>query len=181
LAFALAVPEVDSDKRFSGGAVKTKFHDVPTDVLNVTDQLLHTCIHGARWKFYSALSVGGGCSGNSDTSQPGIDWTRLIAQAQKRRLLLPLRKPSNISGPQLMLLCRRRFGIGSGISLCQKLSNLNTWSISVLPHVGLPYSIFVSAFTIGGRCNAAHKLIGFPRFLSTFGEEAFGKYHFTDV
>ena len=84
--------EVNSDKDFWEGAVETNFHDVPTHVLNATDQLLHTCIHGARWNYTPPFRWVADAMSILNTSHSEIDWDRLIAQARKRRLVLPLRE-----------------------------------------------------------------------------------------
>lgn len=84
--------EVDSDRDFWEGAVETKFHDVPTHVLNANDQLLHICIHGARWNYTPPFRWVADAAIILDTSLSEIDWNRLIAQARKRRLVLPLRE-----------------------------------------------------------------------------------------
>lgn len=85
--------ETDSDEDFWEEAVVAKFHDIPTHVLIPTDQLFHSCIHGAKWNYSpprfrwvadAAIIL--------NTAQSEIDWNRLIAQARKRRLVLPLRE-----------------------------------------------------------------------------------------
>jgi len=80
----------NADKDFWDGAVQTSVHDYTVHALNPADQLLHVCVHGAvrssiptiRWVADAALIM--------RTSQAEIDWDRLMAQAGKRRLLLPL-------------------------------------------------------------------------------------------
>ncbi|HXX81293.1 MAG TPA: nucleotidyltransferase family protein, partial [Thermodesulfovibrionales bacterium] len=84
--------EAGSDKDFWEGAVETEFHGVPTHVLNATDQLLHICIHGARWNAVPPFRWVADAAIILTTAQSEIDWDRLIAQAQKRRLVLPLRE-----------------------------------------------------------------------------------------
>lgn len=84
--------ERDSDNDFWEEAAETRFHDVPTRVLNATDQLLHTCIHGARWNYTPPFRWVADAVTILNTAQPQIDWNRLIAQARKRRLVLPLRE-----------------------------------------------------------------------------------------
>jgi hypothetical protein len=84
--------EVNSDKDFWEGAAETKFHDVPTSVLNATDQLLHTCIHGARWNYTPSFRWVADAAVILNTSQSEIEWDRLVAQARNRRLVLPLRE-----------------------------------------------------------------------------------------
>lgn len=80
----------NADNDFWDGAVQTSSHDFTAYALNPTDQVLHTCVHGSmrnsvptiRWVADAALII--------RTSQSEIDWDRLLAQAGKRRLILPL-------------------------------------------------------------------------------------------
>jgi len=58
--------------------------------LNATDQLLHTCVHGAEWNLVPPLRWIADAmtilrSGNS------IDWNRLIGEAKRRHLILAAR------------------------------------------------------------------------------------------
>jgi len=80
-----------ADDDFWNGAVATKLHDVPTYALNPTDQLLHVCVHGAKWSPVPPLRWVADAMMVISDSQSEIDWNRLIAQAQKRRLILPLK------------------------------------------------------------------------------------------
>ena len=84
--------EVNSDEDFWEGAIETKFHDVPTYVLNPADQLLHTCIHGARWNYIPPFRWVADAAIILNTAGCEIDWHRLIEQTRKRRLVLPLRE-----------------------------------------------------------------------------------------
>jgi hypothetical protein len=80
----------NADKDFWNGAVKTSIHDYTVYALNPADQLLHACVHGSmrsttptiRWVADAALIM--------KSSQAEIDWDRLMVQASKRRLVLPL-------------------------------------------------------------------------------------------
>ena len=80
----------NADKDFWDGAVQTSAHDFTVYALNPADQLLHTCVHGSmrntmptiRWVADASLII--------RTSQAEIDWDRLMAQASKRRMILPL-------------------------------------------------------------------------------------------
>ena len=80
----------NADDDFWDGAILTKIHDVPTHALNPSDQLLHACVHGARWNPVPPFRWVADAMMIMNTSQPEIDWNRLIAHAQKRRLILPL-------------------------------------------------------------------------------------------
>lgn len=84
--------ETNSDDDFWKGAIGIKIHDVATYALNPTDQLLHICIHGARWSYTPPFRWISDSMMILNMSQSEIDWNRLIAQARKRSLILPLRE-----------------------------------------------------------------------------------------
>ena len=80
-----------ADDPFWAGSAPLQVNQVATRSLNPTDQLLHVCVHGAslnrvppvRWAAdaYEILRATGG----------SLDWPRLIEQARRLRLSLPLR------------------------------------------------------------------------------------------
>jgi hypothetical protein len=79
-----------ADQDFWAGAVTIQVGGVRTLCLNATDELFHTCIHGARWNkmppirwVADALTI--------LNSGEAIDWHRLGQQASQRRLTLPLK------------------------------------------------------------------------------------------
>jgi len=82
--------EAHADDDFWEKAVLTKFHDVPTNVLNPTDQLLHICIHGARWHETPPFRWVADAIMILNNTHNEIDWNRLAVQAEKRHLILPL-------------------------------------------------------------------------------------------
>jgi len=83
---------VDADDDFWDGAIPATIHDDMTLVLNPADQLLHVCIHGARWNYTPPFRWVADAMAILNVSQSHIDWNRLIAQSLKRRLILPLRE-----------------------------------------------------------------------------------------
>jgi hypothetical protein len=86
-------PNADDD--FWEDKVEVNFHGVPTHALNPTDQLLHVCVHGARWNRVSQLRWIADAVMIMNTSRSEIDWNRLITQAQKRYYILPLKDTMN--------------------------------------------------------------------------------------
>lgn len=82
--------EAHADEDFWEKAVLTKFHDVPTNVLNPTDQLLHICVHGARWNKTPPFRWVADAIMILTNAHNEIDWKRLAVQAEKRHLILPL-------------------------------------------------------------------------------------------
>ena len=80
-----------SDEEFWNAALPVKIHDVTTLTLNASDHLLHVCAHGLRWDplppfrwVADAMAI--------INSEPRLDWNRLLAQAEKHRLVWPLRE-----------------------------------------------------------------------------------------
>ena len=81
----------DADADFWDGAVATEIVDVPTHALNPTDQLLHACVHGARWHSTPPLWWAADAMVVMSSSGSQIDWDRLVAQSELRGLVLPMR------------------------------------------------------------------------------------------
>ncbi|RPI71217.1 MAG: hypothetical protein EHM47_10720 [Ignavibacteriales bacterium] len=81
----------NADDDFWEGGIKKKIKDVPTHVLNQADQLLHTCVHGMKWSIIPPFRWVADAMIIINSSQNRIDWNRLISQAKKRRLSVPLR------------------------------------------------------------------------------------------
>lgn len=81
----------NADAEFWGGAVEVELEDVRTYALNPTDQLLHVCVHGARWATPPTFQWAADAMTVMRSAEPGIDWTRLVTQVEKHRCVLPLR------------------------------------------------------------------------------------------
>ncbi len=83
--------QADADDDFWDGSTASEIEGIPVRTLNVTDHLLHVCVHGAatnpappiRWAADAAVIL--------KHSAPTIDWNRLIEQARKRHVVLLLR------------------------------------------------------------------------------------------
>jgi hypothetical protein len=80
---------MDADDSFWRGAFPIKFQDIPVDVLNPTDQLMHVCFHGMthipmspKWIADAIMIL--------NYSGSEIDWDRLLAQVQERHIVLSL-------------------------------------------------------------------------------------------
>lgn len=156
----------NADDDFWHGAVLTKIHDVPTHALNPTDQLLHACVHGARWNPVPPFRWVADAMMIMKTSQSELDWDRLITQAPKCRLILPLR--------DTLSYLRDVFDAPIPLAVSQSLQNMPTSKIEHVEYeartrpselVGplrglwfhyLRYSRLVSDGSL------QHKLIGFP-------------------
>jgi hypothetical protein len=82
-------PQADDD--FWAGAVPIEIDGVNTRTLNPADHLLHVCAHGVRWDplppfrwVADAMAI--------MNSGAELEWSRLVAGAQKRRLVWPLKE-----------------------------------------------------------------------------------------
>jgi hypothetical protein len=80
-----------ADRDFWDGAVAVRVRDVEARALNPTDQLLHVCVHGAVRNVVPPFRWAADAMAILRTSEAEIDWDRLGAQAERRRLILPLR------------------------------------------------------------------------------------------
>ena len=83
--------QINADDDFWHGAVSTTIHNVSTYVLNPTDQLLRVCVQGASLRAAPSFPWVADAMKLLTAVQAEMDWDRLITQAQKRRLILPLR------------------------------------------------------------------------------------------
>jgi len=83
--------QINADDDFWHDAVSTRIHNISTYVLNPTDQLLHICVQGALLHAAPSFPWVADAMKLLTAVQAEMDWDRLITQAQKRRLSLPLR------------------------------------------------------------------------------------------
>lgn len=68
-------------------SVPVEIEGFPTLALNPTDQLLHTCVHGAEWNLVPPLRWIADAITILDGATGQIDWQRLVRQAEERRLV----------------------------------------------------------------------------------------------
>lgn len=83
--------KANDDDDYWKKAIPIKIGGVQTLALNPTDQLLHTCWHGARWNevppirwIADAMAILG-----DPTSE--IEWPSLLKKAQKHRIVMPVK------------------------------------------------------------------------------------------
>jgi hypothetical protein len=81
----------DADRDFWAAAVPVKLRGVETLALCPTDQLLHVCVHGARWDPTPPFRWVADAMILLRTSRADIDWDRLLRHARERQLTLPMR------------------------------------------------------------------------------------------
>ena len=72
-------------------AVPVQVGGVKTLALNPTDQLLHTCWHGARWNEVPPIRWVADAMTILDVSAAEIEWSGLLKKAQRHRIVLPVR------------------------------------------------------------------------------------------
>jgi hypothetical protein len=81
----------DADTESWESSVPVEIEGFPTRALNPTDQLLHTCVHGAEWNPVPPLRWIADAMTILDRAAGQIDWQRLLRQAQQRRLVPAVR------------------------------------------------------------------------------------------
>jgi hypothetical protein len=79
------------DDDYWKNAVPVTVGGVQTLALNPTDQLLHTCWHGARWNEVPPIRWVADAMMVLGASAAEIDWTSLSQKAQRHRIVLPVR------------------------------------------------------------------------------------------
>lgn len=82
----------DSDNDFWDAAIPINVSGTNTNSLNPADQLLHTCVHSARFGGSMPLRSIVDVMIILNQSPIELDWNRLLSQAKKRKLILPVRE-----------------------------------------------------------------------------------------
>jgi hypothetical protein len=72
-------------------AIPIKIGGVQTLALSPTDQLLHTCWHGARWNEVPPIRWVADARSILAASAPEIDWPTLSKKAERHRIVLPVK------------------------------------------------------------------------------------------
>jgi len=161
--------QVDADDDFWEQSVPFQVHDVATRSLAPTDQLLHVCVHGAEWNPIPPLRWVADAMMIMKTSL--IDWDRLIAQARKRRLILPLRDTLDYLHNRLAAtvppeILQSLHNIpASRLELAEykyKTENYEPKPLGYLPVLWFRY------LRLEGSDRSRHKLFGFVKYLQRF-------------
>jgi hypothetical protein len=82
-------PQADAD--LWRAAVSAQVDGFPIRALGPTDQLLHTCVHGAEWNPFPPLRWIADALIILNRAGNEVAWERLVEQAKKRRLVLATR------------------------------------------------------------------------------------------
>jgi len=155
-----------ADDAFWEGAILTEVHDIPVYVLNTTDQLLHICVHGAHWNTIPSFRWVADAFMVMKNAQSGIDWNRLIAEGEKRRLILPLQDTLNY--------LRDSFDAPIAPEILQSIKNMPVPKIDRIEYkiTTSPPSRWTAVLDLWcqhsrlmGNTNVLRKLIRFPGFL----------------
>jgi hypothetical protein len=158
--------ERNSDDDFWEGAREIKVKDVPTHVLTPTDQLFHICMHGIKWDSTPTFRWVADAITIMTSLQSDIDWDRLIAQAKKRRLILPLR--------DTLHYLRDSFHAPIASEMLQRMKDMPVpridrieYKITISPpsRWTAVLDLWCQHSRLMGNTNVLHKLIRFPRFL----------------
>jgi len=81
----------NDDHEYWKNAVPVKIGGVQTLTLNPTDQLLHTCWHGARWNEVPPIRWIADAMAIMRGSAAEIDWEGLHKKAQRHRIVMPIK------------------------------------------------------------------------------------------
>ena len=80
-----------SDDDYWETAIPIQIGGVKTLALNPTDQLLHTCWHGARWNEVPPIRWVADALAVLGASAAEINWESLLQKAQRHRIVLPVK------------------------------------------------------------------------------------------
>jgi hypothetical protein len=160
-------PNADDD--FWTGAIPVQVRDVSTRTLDPTDQLLHVCVHGAAWSPVSPIRWVADAMTILHGSHSVIDWARLVAQAEKRRLILPLREAltylCNSFGAPIPSYILTEMNKARVSDLERKYYGALTAKPNWLGALPVRWFRYLLDLEATGNTNLAHQLVGFPRYL----------------
>jgi len=163
-------PNADND--FWADTIPVQVADVQTRTLNPTDQLLHVCVHGVTWNPVPPVRWIADALVILNESHSEVEWSRLISQAEKRRLTFPLR--------HALTYLRDSFGAAIPSHVLTEISKVHVSDVerkfynaamSKQALLGrLPYHWHRHLFDleVTRETNWAQKLISFPRYLQRY-------------
>jgi Uncharacterised nucleotidyltransferase len=156
----------DADEDFWSRTIPVAFHGISTSTLDPADQLLHLCAHGVRWDpvpsfrwIADAVTL--------IRAEPRLDWGRVAQQAEKRRLVWPVR--------EALSYLHNTFQAAVPNAALEELRGMRT---SRLEYVEFRYKTRVQRTSLGylpihwfhylrlkGTRGAKYNAIGFARYL----------------
>jgi hypothetical protein len=166
----------DADDDFWAAAVPLDLLGTPARTLCPTDQLLHVCVHGAHWS--GTPSIRWAADAHMILRGPGvsIDWDRLVAQARRRGLVLPMRATLSLlveilgaPVPPAVLATLR----GIAVPWTQRVEHATGTRAVRRPSIALLNRACHNHRRYAGR-RFGRSLLGFPRYLrSSYEQESF--------
>jgi hypothetical protein len=157
---------INADDDFWDAAVTTNINDIAVKALSPADQLLHVCIHGARWNFIPPFRWVADAMTILNAPQANIDWNRFIIQTEKRRLVLPLLDALNY--------LKEVFDAPIAPSVFKRLRDMPVPGIERLEYkiaVNPPtqwtaaLDLWCQHSRLAGNVGLARRVAGFPKFL----------------
>jgi len=159
----------DDDDDFWHQAVPFQIHGQATRALAPADQLLHVCIHGAEWN--SIPPIRWVADSIAIMKSSSIDWDRIVGQARKRQLMLPLKATMNYLAEEFAapvpaeVLRSLRNATISKMELAEykyKIQNFEQRPLGFLPLLWFRY------LRLEGSQHAAFRIFGFVHYLQCF-------------
>jgi hypothetical protein len=156
--------EVDDD--FWTGAVGTNIYDVPLHTLNPADQILHCCVSDGSSSetslFVRAIDV----MLVLNAVQAEVDWDRLIARAQRYRLVLPIMSvlsylQDNLARPVPPVVWQRL----KALPISRQEQNEYKFKTSQFSVWRKLSRLWFNYVRCAGDLRRFQKVIGFPRYL----------------
>jgi hypothetical protein len=84
--------QAGADQDFWDHALTLTTQGVASHTLNPAYLLLHTCVHGAQWNSVPPFRWIADAMMILNSTESEMEWDRLVSQAEKRRLTLPVRE-----------------------------------------------------------------------------------------
>jgi hypothetical protein len=160
--------ESTADEDFWNAAIPISVEDVPTFALCATDQLLHVCAHGAWWDPVPPVRWVADAMVILNAT-PDIDWDRLIEQARRCRLLLPIKETLGYlhdglgaSIPSAVLQSLRSMPVSNAEQLEYKVRTCPNDLRGPIMELWLQYMQYSRSL---GGASLLRRASGFPRFL----------------
>jgi hypothetical protein len=159
---------VTDDDLFWKGVDEVVIHGAAGYALNPTDQLLHVCIHGARWNVTPPIRWIADAITVLNNPSAVIDWDRLILQAEKLRLILPLRDTLNYLKMQFDVPIDEGFLHSLNTSVILQIERIEH-RVTMSPLT--PWTAFLDLWCqhsrLMGAASSIQKLIRYPQFLQS--------------
>jgi hypothetical protein len=161
----------DADDVFWAGAGAVEIDGVATQTLNAADHMLHVCAHGMKWDPVAPIRWVADAM-TIMKSGVALDWDRLAAETEKRRLVWPLKEAlrylrETFDAPVPSRILDRIESIPASrrdlIEYRYKTENYETKALGYLPIHWFHY------LRLEERARAKYDLLGFAKYLKRLG------------